>query len=57
MTDDLTEALFVELARHDNRFETAVQTLHSRRHRLGWGKECGRCRADVAAVARVLIND
>ncbi len=33
--------------------ETAAQILHSRRHRLGWGSVCGRCRGDAAAALAV----
>lgn len=36
---------------HDDAVETAVLLLHARRHRAGTGSRCGRCRADVEAVA------
>lgn len=39
---------------HSERVETAAQVLHDRRHPLGYGHTCDRCRADARAVAAVL---
>jgi hypothetical protein len=41
-------------ARLAERVEAAAQVLHERRHPLGYGQVCGRCRADARAVLDLL---
>lgn len=39
------------------RVETVGRVLHDRRHPLGYGHTCDRCRADAEAVAAVLTGE
>ncbi len=52
--DELVALVSAEQERHRERLETATQVLHNRRHWAGTASSCGRCRADVEAVAAVL---
>lgn len=39
-----------------DRIEAAAQVLHERRHPLGYGQVCSRCRADAEALAALAID-
>lgn len=48
----------MELTEHEQWcLEAAAQLLHERRHRLGTGQVCDRCRSLARSVAAVLWSD